>query len=141
MKGSLFWDINLYDTVKVDRSLGRIAPPSSGLKSMSSKKRALLVACILLVSCLAYYSALKVGAICSSETSDDFHSVTPRRQNSLNVFPSVHFKTSHSLRIQMCINSFANFMLRSDVLLSSVVTNVTLCSLVSLVLAPALSEL
>jgi hypothetical protein len=39
-------------------------------------QKALLAACFMLVSCLAYSSTLKMEKICSSETLVDFHRIT-----------------------------------------------------------------
>jgi hypothetical protein len=51
-------------------------------KQVASKRqvagRALLAACFLLVSCLAYSLTVKMETICSSETSVDFHRTTWR---------------------------------------------------------------
>jgi hypothetical protein len=44
-------------------------------------------------SCLTYYSALKMGAICSSETSGDFYRTT--RHHILEHFSEFHLNTTH----------------------------------------------
>jgi hypothetical protein len=44
----------------------------------NKKARALLVACFMLVSCLAYSSTLKMEVTCSSESSVDFQRITWR---------------------------------------------------------------
>jgi hypothetical protein len=49
-----------------------IFPPSSGLKS-EPRKKALLAASFLMVSCLVYTLTLKMEVIYSSNTSVDFH--------------------------------------------------------------------
>jgi hypothetical protein len=41
-------------------------------------RRTLLAACLMMVSCLAYYSTLKIEAKCSSETAIYFHQTTRR---------------------------------------------------------------
>jgi hypothetical protein len=135
MKSFVFWDIKLCDTVKVNRSFGGKPPPSSGLKRMSSKKRALLVSCILLVSCLAFFSALKVGAICSSETSDDFHPITRRYIREDRTLSPFILKLRTSTYPNVHIQFHKVCLLRSNVLMSIVIGNVTPCSTVSLLLA------
>jgi hypothetical protein len=48
------------------------------MKDSNFTYRTLFVTCFMLVSCLAYSSALKMEATCSSETSVDFHRNTRR---------------------------------------------------------------
>jgi hypothetical protein len=59
-------------SVEIQPALRRIIPPSSRSKKKRSKKPAKLATCFMLVSSLAYSSALKMEATCSSETSVDF---------------------------------------------------------------------
>jgi hypothetical protein len=60
------------------------------------KKAALLVlhaSCFMRFSCLAYFFTLKMEAICSSETSVNFHRPTQRctpKDRALAIAPSVH---------------------------------------------------
>jgi hypothetical protein len=56
-----------------------MSTPSSGSKNelnknpvLSRQQAEMLDACFTLVSCLAYFSALKMEATCSSDTSVDF---------------------------------------------------------------------
>jgi hypothetical protein len=49
-----------------------IMPPSSGLKTKSSKKLALLAACFVLISCLAYSLTVKIEVTCYSKMLVDF---------------------------------------------------------------------
>jgi hypothetical protein len=70
MKSSFFWDKMMCSLLKVNQCVVGTLPPSSGLKSKSSKnqheagnKRAV---------CLTYSSALKMEAACSSETVANF---------------------------------------------------------------------
>jgi hypothetical protein len=74
MKSTIFKVVTLC-TSEIARHFKGISPPSSGSKSKASKKPAeaggkLNSACrlLLLVSCLAYSSALKMAVVCSSKT-------------------------------------------------------------------------
>jgi hypothetical protein len=65
MESTIFWDITLCSQLNVNRLFGRTSSPSSGPKNT-------------LVSCSAYSSALKMGAMCSSETPVEFQLTTLR---------------------------------------------------------------
>jgi hypothetical protein len=54
----------------------KISPPYSGFMIKARKKPIGSECSLLLVSCLAYSSTLKMGAICSSETTVDSHQTT-----------------------------------------------------------------
>lgn len=54
----IVWNITPYIPLKVSRSF----------EGIWNKWQALLVVCFVLVSCMAYYSTLKVEGHCSSET-------------------------------------------------------------------------
>jgi hypothetical protein len=68
MKSTTFWDIMPCSPLKVNRRFRGTSPPSSGSKN---KPHA-----FTLVSCSAYFSTLKMEAICSSKTSVDFQQTT-----------------------------------------------------------------
>jgi hypothetical protein len=55
-----------------------ILPPFSGSKNKPSKISACLLPTFMLVSCLAYFSTLKMKAMCSSERLVDFQWTTWR---------------------------------------------------------------
>jgi hypothetical protein len=55
-----------------------ILPLFSGFKCKPAWNTALLAACFMLLSCLAYFSTLKLEEIRSSETSVGFNPTTPR---------------------------------------------------------------
>jgi hypothetical protein len=58
---------------------------------------ALLAACFMIVSCLAYSSILKMEAICSSETLVDFHPTTRRYiPEDITLFLATAVRTSNS---------------------------------------------
>jgi hypothetical protein len=58
VKSFIFWDITPCSPLKVDY--------------VREEHFALLAACFMLVSCLAYSSTLKMEAICSSKMQDEF---------------------------------------------------------------------
>jgi hypothetical protein len=58
--------------------------------------RDLLAACLMMVSCVAYSSTLKMETLCSSETSVDFHRTTwlyiiDEKKNNPSNYNLVHF--------------------------------------------------
>lgn len=73
MKSTVFWNVAAYSLVDFWR---KMLPASSESKVKSSKKPALLAACMLLVSWLAFSSALKMNTLFSSETLLDFYQTT-----------------------------------------------------------------
>jgi hypothetical protein len=69
IKNSIFWDITPCSLLKFIQYFGGIC----GLHLKGWRLRvALLAACFMLVSCLAYSSTLKMAAICSNETSVEY---------------------------------------------------------------------
>jgi hypothetical protein len=84
-----------------------MSPPSSGSKNKHA--RALLAPCFKLVSYLAHSSTPKMEAICSPETSVDFH------RTSLRYIPadrtlhgSFYFKSTKSMHTQKDIKSLSS---------------------------------
>jgi hypothetical protein len=63
MKAYIFWNITPCSPLKVNRPFG-------------GTSRDLLVICLMLVFCLAYFSTLRMEMTCSSETSIDFQRTT-----------------------------------------------------------------
>jgi hypothetical protein len=66
---SVFWDITPYSPMKVNQDFRE-------MYRFHLQGRTLLSTCFTLVSCLAYFSTLKMEAKCSSETSVDFKRIT-----------------------------------------------------------------
>jgi hypothetical protein len=85
-----------------------ISSPSSGPKSKEARNRENQTAIspchmLLLVSCLAYSSTVKMGAICSSKTPGFYR--TTRRHNSED-------RTLHSHRLENLNSNTVNYGLR-----------------------------
>jgi hypothetical protein len=80
MKSSIFWDITSCSPLKVNGSFGGTCRLHlQGRKvSWERNQRESLSPAFTLVSCSAYSSALKMEAICSSETTGDFKRTTWR---------------------------------------------------------------
>jgi hypothetical protein len=77
MKSSVFWDITLCSSLKVNRPFG--ATCCLDLKDRrASQAEFCLSPAFTLVSCLAYSSTLKMEASFSSETSVDFQRIARR---------------------------------------------------------------
>jgi hypothetical protein len=72
MKSTFFWDITLCSPLKVNLCFGGTCYLHFQDWRMSQAPA------FMLVSCLAYYSTLKLEAICSSRTSVDFQWPTQR---------------------------------------------------------------
>jgi hypothetical protein len=71
MKSTIFWDITLCSLLKIIRRFGGTSPPSSGSKNKLARNQHES-------RWLAYFSTLKMEAICSSETSVDFQQTIRR---------------------------------------------------------------
>jgi hypothetical protein len=84
---TIFWDITPYSSLKLKRRFGeiyrlhfhrqRISLARNQRESMWQKHGCTWI-CFQLVSCSAYFSTLKMEAICSSETSLEFQRTTRR---------------------------------------------------------------
>jgi hypothetical protein len=69
---SIFWDITLYNPLKVNRPLEEHVASIFRVGKKAKQRPTLVAACFILVSCLTYSSALKMEATYSAETSVDF---------------------------------------------------------------------
>jgi hypothetical protein len=78
VKNSIFWDIRPFSLLNVNRPFGRICRVHLQRRRISQTKNLLLDTCLMLVSCIAYSSTLKMEAMCSSETSGYFQRTTHR---------------------------------------------------------------
>jgi hypothetical protein len=80
LKSSVFWDTTRYIPVKINRRFEetcRLYLQDWRLsQARYQDEETFLAACFILVLFLAYSSALKMEATCSSETSFDFHRTT-----------------------------------------------------------------
>jgi hypothetical protein len=84
MKSTILWDITPCSPLKVNRRFG-VTSPSSSVESQPTFRRNMtppselcLPPDFTLVSCSAYFSTLKMEAMCSSETSFGFRRTTRR---------------------------------------------------------------
>jgi hypothetical protein len=78
IKNSVFWDITRCSSVKIYQGLeGTYRLHLQGQRtSQARNQQPRLAACFVLVSCFDYSSTLKLGPICSSQTSVDFQRTT-----------------------------------------------------------------
>jgi hypothetical protein len=79
-KSSVLWDITPCSPLKVNQCWMKMSP-----------------AYFMLLSCLAYYSALKMEKIFSSETSVAYHVLYPISQNS-STLQLIHSYTLYALK-------------------------------------------
>jgi hypothetical protein len=74
----IFYDEASSQEIGEMRNLSILVRKSPGKRLLERPKQSLLAACFMLDSYLAYYSTLKMKAVCSSETSIDFQRTTWR---------------------------------------------------------------
>jgi hypothetical protein len=95
-KSTVFWDITPRSQLKVNRRFG-----ATFRLYLQGRRigRALLAACFMMVSCLAYSLVLKMEAIYPSETSDDFQRTTWRYIPDDINFHNHHWKNLRSMEL------------------------------------------
>jgi hypothetical protein len=65
------------------------------MKQVAIRERVLIAACFILVSCLDYYSTLKMEAKCSSETSFHFNGLHGVTSQKIELFTTTVVRTSN----------------------------------------------
>jgi hypothetical protein len=91
--------------------------PSSGMKSKPSKKPALLAACFMLFSCLAYYLTLKMEVTRFSDMSVIFQWTTwyyIPEDRTPGHFPFLHYHTLNSETLHILSTEYLLFLWHND---------------------------
>jgi hypothetical protein len=78
LKSTILWDITPCSPLEVNRRFGRIYKLHLEGRRISRTRNQRAPNASTLISCSDYFSILKMGAICSSETLVDFQRITRR---------------------------------------------------------------